>query len=274
MKGCGMLNLLNVWVAIGLTIFAGLSTGIGGLVVLLFKKINTKVLSVSLGFSAGVMIYISFVELLSESKKLLISEFNAEIGSWINVLSFFGGMILIAIIDKLIPSYENPHESRRMEEIDQCNINGKKLLRTGIFTALIIAIHNFPEGMATFVSSIQQPSLGIAVAIAVAIHNIPEGISVAIPVYCATKNRKKAFLWTLISGISEPIGAILAYLILLPILNNTVFGVLYAAIAGIMVFISLDELLPTAEEYGEHHLSIYGLIIGMVLMAVSLIILI
>jgi ZIP family zinc transporter len=274
MRGCEILNLLNIWVAMGLTVFAGLSTGIGGLVVLLFKKINTKILSISLGFSAGVMIYISFVELLSDSKKLLVSGFNEEIGSWINVLSFFGGMLLIAIIDKLIPSYENPHESRRVEEIDQCNINGKKLVRTGIFTAFIIAVHNFPEGMATFVSSIQQPSLGLAVAIAIAIHNIPEGIAVAVPVYCATKSRKKAFWWTLISGISEPVGAILAYLFLLPILNDTVFGILFAAIAGIMVFISLDELLPTAEEYGEHHLSIYGLIIGMVLMAVSLIMLI
>jgi ZIP family zinc transporter len=137
-------------------------------------------------------------------------------------------------------------------------------------TAIIIAIHNFPEGMATFVSSIQRPSLGIAIAIAVAIHNIPEGISVAIPIYFATGDKKKALGWSLLSGLTEPLGALIAYLILLPLLNDTVFGVLFGAIAGIMVFISLDELLPTAEEYGEHHLSIYGLVAGMIVIAISL----
>jgi len=146
----------------------------------------------------------------------------------------------------------------------------KKLFRTGILTAVIIAIHNFPEGMATFVSSIQRPSLGIAIAIAVAIHNIPEGISVAIPIYFATGDKKKALGWSLLSGLTEPLGALIAYLILLPLLNDTVFGVLFGAIAGIMVFISLDELLPTAEEYGEHHLSIYGLVAGMIVIAISL----
>jgi ZIP family zinc transporter len=189
------------------------------------------------------------------------------------MLSFFGGMLLIAIIDKLIPSYENPHESHKIEEISNysdCNCN-TRLIRTGLFTALVIAIHNFPEGMATLVSTIQQPSLGIAIAIAIAIHNIPEGMSVAIPIYCATGNRKRALLLSMLSGLAEPAGAIIGYLILLPILNDIVFGILFAAVAGIMVFISLDELLPTAREYGEHHLSIYGLIAGMIVMALSLI---
>jgi ZIP family zinc transporter len=236
-----------------LTIFAGLSTGIGGLTVLFFKKTNSKLLSVALGFSAGVMIYVSFVEMFFQSRKLLVSSLGEEWGALLNVIAFFGGMMLIAVIDKLVPSYENPHESRSIEEKhNYCNLNDSKhLLRTGMFTAIVIAIHNFPEGMATFISSIQQPSLGVAIAIAIAIHNIPEGISVAIPVYCATGNKKKAFGWSLLSGIAEPIGAVIAYLILLPILNDTVFGVLFAAIAGIMVFITLDELLPTAREYGE-----------------------
>jgi ZIP family zinc transporter len=267
------MDLSNVWIAMLLTLLAGLSTGIGGLIVLFFKQINIKILSVSLGFSAGVMIYISFVELLAESRNLLISSLGG-LGSWVNILAFFAGILLIAVIDKLIPSATNPHESpHKVEESDKYDLfNGNKLLRTGIFTALVIAIHNFPEGMATFVSSVQQLSLGIAVAIAIAIHNIPEGISVAIPVYSATGSRKKALSWSLISGIGEPLGAILAYLVFLPILNDTVFGILFAAIAGIMVFISLDELLPTAEEYGEHHLTIYGLITGMAVMAVGLLV--
>lgn len=268
------MNLSNIGIAILLTVLAGLSTGIGGLVVLLFKKTNTKLLSVALGFSAGVMIYVSFVELFFESRRLLILNLGAGMGTWVNVVAFFSGILLIAIIDKLVPSYENPHESHMIEEVEACRVDSnQKLLRTGIFTALIIAIHNFPEGMATFVSSVQQPSLGIAIAIAVAIHNIPEGMSVAIPVYCATGDRKKALAWSLLSGMAEPVGAIIAYFILLPFLNDVVFGILFAGIAGIMVFISLDELLPTAREYGEHHLSIYGLIAGMMLMAFGLIVL-
>lgn len=266
----------NIWAAIGLTLFAGLSTGIGGLSVFLFKRTNGKVLSVALGLSAGVMIYVSFVELFSESRKLLTLAMGEKLGGWVNCLSFFGGMLLIAVIDKMVPSFENPHEAHKIEEMgNYCDLkNSPNLLRTGALTALIIAIHNFPEGMATFISSMQNPSLGIAIALAIAIHNIPEGVSVAIPVYCATGSRMKALGWSLLSGTAEPIGALLAYFILLPILNDTIFGVLYAAIAGIMVFISLDELLPTAEEYGEHHLAIYGLSAGMIIMAFSLLVLI
>ena len=168
------MNLSNIGIAILLTVLAGLSTGIGGLVVLIFEKTNTKLLSVALGFSAGVMIYVSFVELFFESRRLLILNLGEETGVWVNVIAFFAGMLLIAIIDKLVPSYENPHETHMIEEVASCPADGsQKLLRTGAFTALIIAIHNFPEGMATFVSSVQQPSLGIAIAIAVAIHNIP-----------------------------------------------------------------------------------------------------
>lgn len=266
------MNSSHIGLALGLTIFAGLGTGIGGLLIFFFRKTNTKLLSVVLGFSAGVMIYVSFVELFFQSRELLIGNMGKIAGSWVNVLSFFGGMLLIAIIDKLIPSYENPHESHKIEEISSYPDSGcnTRLIRTGTFTALVIAIHNFPEGMATLVSSVQQPSLGLAIAIAIAIHNIPEGMTVAIPIYCATGNRKRALSLSLLSGLAEPAGAIIGYLILLPVLNDIVFGVLYAAIAGIMVFISLDELLPLAREYGEHHLSIYGLIAGMIIMALSL----
>jgi ZIP family zinc transporter len=261
----------NVLLAFGLTLLAGLSTGIGSAIAFFAKKTNTKFLSVSLGFSAGVMIYVSMVELFAQAKTSLTNELGLKLGSWVTVIAFFGGMLFIAIIDKVIPSGENPHDIYKVEDLDSANLQkNNKLLRVGIFTALAVGIHNFPEGLATFVSALQQPSIAIPIAVAIAIHNIPEGIAVSVPVYYATGNRKKAFLYSFLSGLSEPIGALIGYLILMPFINDVMFGILFAAIAGIMVFISLDELLPSAREYGEHHLAIYGLVAGMVVMAVSL----
>ncbi|MFO7827499.1 MAG: zinc transporter ZupT [Bacteroidales bacterium] len=263
----------NVLIAFGLTLFAGLATGIGSVLAFFTKTTNTKFLSLSLGFSAGVMIYVSMVEIFFKAKESLISELGERTGSWITVISFFGGIFIIALIDKLIPSYENPHEIRMIEEMDEkakIEHKNKKLKKMGLFTALAIAIHNFPEGLATFTAALTDPSLGIAIAVAIAIHNIPEGIAVSVPIYFATGNKRKAFWHSFASGLSEPIGAIIGYLILMPFLTPTLFGILFASVAGIMVFISIDELLPAAREYGEHHLSIYGLILGMIVMAVSL----
>ena len=222
-------------------------------------------------------------------------------------------MLIIAVIDKLVPAADNPHELRRVEAMNEdggetCpqprrkrrfRANGsaelndwqmnrarnkpvpeqpthqhphhrRKLMRLGLFTAVAIAIHNFPEGIATFVAALKNPSLGITIAVAIAIHNIPEGIAVSVPVYFATGSRRKAFMWSLLSGLSEPLGALVGFLIFSTIMNDVVFGILFAAVAGIMVFISLDELLPTAREYGEPHLSIYGMVAGMAVMAASL----
>ncbi|RLD54962.1 MAG: zinc transporter ZupT [Bacteroidetes bacterium] len=263
----------TVMFAFGLTMFAGLATGIGSAIAFFAKRTNTKFLSVSLGFSAGVMIYVSFVEIIVKARNELISELGTQSGHWATVGAFFGGILVIAIIDKLIPSFENPHEMHRVEELQDIDTAGhkeKKLMRMGLFTALAIGIHNFPEGLATFTAALTDPGIGIAIAVAIAIHNIPEGIAVSIPIYYATGNRKKAFLLSFTSGLAEPVGAIVGYLILMPFLSPVVFGVLFAAVAGIMVFISLDELLPSAREYGEHHLSIYGLIAGMAVMAISL----
>ncbi|HHW49701.1 MAG TPA: zinc transporter ZupT [Clostridiaceae bacterium] len=262
----------NIFFAFALTLFAGLSTGLGGLFTLFWKRPNAKFLSIILGFSAGVMIYVSFVEIFNEARIQLVENLGQKLGFWVTTGAFFGGILLIAVIDKVIPSYDNPHESRNIEEAAYCDLgpNSGKLLRTGVFTALAIAIHNFPEGLASFTSAIKHPTLGIAIAIAIAIHNIPEGISVSVPVYCATGSKKKAFTLSLLSGLAEPLGAIIGYLILYPFLNDIISGIVFSAVAGIMVFISLDELLPTAEEYGEHHLSILGLIIGMMFMALSL----
>lgn len=268
------MNHQNLFLAFALTLFAGLSTGVGSAIAFFAKKTNTKFLSISLGFSAGVMIYVSMIEIFAKAQQSLSHVLGDKLGSWITVISFFGGMFLIAIIDKLIPSGENPHEVQKIENMESDDIakeqQSKKLLRMGLFTALAIGIHNFPEGLATFISALQQPSIAIPITIAIAIHNIPEGIAVSVPIYYATGSKRKAFLYSFLSGLSEPIGALVGYLILMPFINDTMFGIIFAAVAGIMVFISLDELLPSAREYGEEHLSIYGLIAGMIVMAVSL----
>ena len=213
------------------------------------------------------------IEIFSEAKSILTLEMGNRTGYFITVLGFFGGMLLIAIIDKLIPEEKNPHEVKTMDSYEadkDNNLKSNSLMRTGLFTALAIAIHNFPEGLATFVSALQEPSIAIPIAFAIAIHNIPEGVAVSVPIYYATGDKKKAFLYSFASGLTEPIGAIVGYLILLPFMNNILYGVIFSAVAGIMVFISFDELLPAAREYGEHHLSIYGLVFGMIVMAGSL----
>ncbi|MDX2413599.1 MAG: zinc transporter ZupT [Bacteroidales bacterium] len=266
------MELSPVIYAFLLTLFAGLSTGIGSALAFFTKKTNTRFLSLSLGFSAGVMIYVSFVEIFFKAKESLSAALGDTRGGWVTVAAFFGGMLLIALIDKLIPSIENPHEIKKVEDME--NKGSKtKLMRMGVLTALAIGIHNFPEGLATFTAALKDPELGIAIAIAIAIHNIPEGIAVSVPVYFATGSKKKAFTLSFLSGLAEPIGAIVGYLILMPFMSDTVFGILFAGVAGIMVFISLDELLPAAREYGEHHLSIYGLLLGMAVMAISLLLL-
>lgn len=261
----------SILFAFGLTLFAGLSTGIGSAIGLLSKKFNPKLLTVALGFSAGVMIYVSMIEIFVKAKDSLSASLGDKAGYIWTVVAFFAGILLIGIIDKLIPSYENPHELNVATKIQQAPEEDKKrLLRMGAFSALAIGIHNFPEGLATFMSGLTNPTLGISIAVAIAIHNIPEGLAVSAPIYYATQSRKKAFVLSFLSGLAEPIGALIGYFVLRSVFNDTTFGVIFAAVAGIMVYISLDELLPTAEEYGEHHLAIGGLIAGMVIMAVSL----
>ncbi len=260
--------------AFGLTLFAGLATGIGSCIALLAKRTNTRFLSLALGFSAGVMLYVSFVEIIVKARAALTGPLGAAPAAWATAAAFFGGMGLVAFIDKLIPSQENPHEIRMVEDMNDAPpakaADCAKLRRTGALTALAIAIHNFPEGLATFAMALSEPATGVAVAAAIAIHNIPEGIAVSVPIFYATGSRKKAFFYSFLSGLSEPVGAAVGFLALMPFFSPTVFGVLFAGVAGIMVFISLDELLPAAEEYGEHHLCIYGLIAGMAVMALSL----
>ncbi|MDL2273527.1 zinc transporter ZupT [Oscillospiraceae bacterium OttesenSCG-928-G22] len=261
----------NVWIALLLTALAGLSTGIGSVIAFFCKEMDMKFLSVSLGFSAGVMIYVSMMEIYGKSIRCLHPVYGEKLGSAVAVLAFFGGMLFIGIIDRLLPAGEKGLST--LTKKDTGTGEGAKngaLLRTGVFTALVMSIHNFPEGLATFVSALQEPSLAIPIVFAIAIHNIPEGIAVSVPVYYATGSKKKAFLISFLSGLTEPIGAVIGYLLLMPFMSETVNGILYAAVAGIMVFISLDELLPAAHEYGTRHLAMYGLVGGMAVMAASL----
>ncbi|MDR2391510.1 MAG: zinc transporter ZupT [Planctomycetota bacterium] len=266
----------NVTTAIIFTLLAGLSTGFGSAMGFFAKRTNTRFLAGSLGFSAGVMIYVSFVELLAGSiRDLGVALADPAAGRLYAVSAFFAGIFLIALIDWLVPEAENPHEAKTVE--DMRSGAGEEadghLLRMGTMTALAIGIHNFPEGLATFMSTLQDTSLGFSIAVAVAIHNIPEGIAVSAPIYYATGSRRSAFIWSFISGLAEPLGALMGYVALRHFMSPVVTGLILAGVAGIMVYISLDELLPAAEKYGEHHLSIYGAILGMLVMAASLLLL-
>ena len=259
----------NVLLAFALTAIAGLSTGLGGVISLFVKKTNTKFLTAALGMSAGVMVYVSFVDMMPSAAALLNAAYGERRGGLYAILAFFGGMLLIAVIDGLIPHEDNPHEVRSWAA-DESGAAGK-LMRAGVLTALAVGIHNFPEGIATFVSALRDPAAALPIVAAIAIHNIPEGIAVATPLYYATGSRKKALLWSALSGMAEPLGALLGWLILMPFMSDALFGILFAAISGIMVFISFDELLPNAQQYGEHHVALGGVIAGMAVIAVSLI---
>ncbi len=295
----------NVWLALGLTLFAGMATAIGSIVAFTAKRTDYRFLSVATGFSAGVMLYVSFVEIFVKGVEALTAQYGDYWGHWVNAAAFFGGMLLIGVIDNLIPAAENPHEIPSEDEtaplhdpaapIPECYadlvecagqpapqtredlVRHRKLMRMGLFTALAIAIHNFPEGLATFLSALQDPALGVAIAVAVALHNIPEGISVSVPIFYATGNRRKAFTYSVLSGLAEPVGAGIAYLVLLLFVGgdtnaipSQVMGILFGGVAGIMVYISLDELLPTSRAYGKGHDSLFGLVGGMAVMALSL----
>ncbi len=277
----------NVIQALLLTLFAGLATGLGAIIVMFAKKFSTKTLSLTMGFSAGVMILVSFVELFSDARNTLSGEFGDKFGLLYTLLAFFGGMALIAIIDFLVPSNDNPHEVTEFSSNKNTDAHGhatqiitaetintkktpQKLLRVSLMSTIVIAIHNFPEGIATFVSAMDNITIGLSIAFAIALHNIPEGIAIAIPTYYATGKKSKAIINATLSGLAEPCGAILAYLFLSNYLTHTFMGVIFAVVAGIMVYISLDELLPTAENYGEHHLVIQGVIAGMAFMGFGL----
>ncbi len=278
--------------AFSLTLIAGLATGIGGLIAFFARRTKTTFLAFSLGFSAGVMIFISFTEILPQAGDLMKLSYAGNTAAWLTFISFVAGIGLSAAIDKILPSEGNPHELKRVEQMHpetrdpdkpECKgrkqmrarhgIRDRKLMRIGTFTAIAIGVHNFPEGMATFMSAMSDVAVGLSIAFAIAIHNIPEGIAVSVPVYYATGSRRKALLWSVLSGFSEPIGAFAGYFILTFFNTDVSLGYVFAMVAGIMIYISFDELLPAAHKYGKHHVAIYGLISGMILIGLSLILL-
>ena len=276
----------GIYEALLMTLIAGAATGIGGALVLFKKKLSSNTLAAALGMSAGVMIFISLAELFPEAQAEITALERFSHGEALVLLAFFIGMGIIMLIDFLIPEYENPHEASGLSLVEHTqavgvmeNISNKQALhRLGLFSALAIAIHNFPEGIATFIGAINDPEMGAGITFAISLHNIPEGIAVAIPIYYATKSKGKALLYATLSGFSEVLGALICLAV------TAIFGVelstggaafplILAAVAGIMIYISLDELLPTAEKYGKHHIAIAGVISGMAIMGVSLLIL-
>lgn len=268
------MDINTVLFAFLLTLIAGLSTGIGSAIAFFTKKTNTIFLSATLGLSAGVMVYVSFVEMYPKAILHISNSYNNDTAILYATLAFFAGILVALLIDKLVPTGENPHEIRTVEDMSDVNmsqIDSAKLYRLGLMSAIAITIHNFPEGIATFVAALSNPALGVSIALAVAIHNIPEGIAVSVPIYYSTGSKIKAFKFSFLSGLAEPLGAIIAFLILMPFLNDLILGIVFAFVAGIMIFISIDELLPAAHRYGKHHVAIYGFIIGMAIMAFSLI---
>lgn len=258
----------DVLLAFIMALFAGLSTGIGSAAVLISKNPTPRFMASTLGFSAGVMLYVSLTEILSKATAALTADNGDRLGTLIVILSFFGGIALIALISALVPSFEGESTDHKLSAL--ISAPKTKLWRTGLLSAFAIALHNFPEGMATFVSALRDPCVALPVVVAVAIHNVPEGIAVAAPVLSATGSRKTAFTVSFLSGLTEPLGALLCWLLLMPFMSDTVYGVIFAAASGIMVYISVDEILPTAEENDCHPYCIGGFILGMALMAFSL----
>jgi len=255
----------NVGIALGLTLAAGLSTGIGSAIAYFIRRPKIVYLAFSLGVSAGAMVYVSLVELLPQASDI--------IGHAAGLVVFFAGILFIGIVDLLVPEVENPHHYEGIDEPAASPHDGHKLMRAGVMTALAIGIHNVPEGLATFTSALSDVHLGILIAVAIAIHNIPEGIAVSVPIFYATSSRNKAFVYSFLSGTSEPLGAVLGFLIVSPFLTPALLAGTLAFAAGIMIYISLDELLPAAHRYGHSHFVISGVVLGMLLMAVSLLML-
>jgi len=261
----------NIAFAFLLPFIAGLFTGVGGLIAIFKKNPDKNFLAMCISFSAGVMIYISFVEILHHSHESLEYAYGYDLGFALATLTFFGGIGFMAIIDKLIPHGEDIANTMALQSDLTSEKDKRALKRMGIMMAIAIAIHNFPEGLVTFTAAIHDPSLGIAIAIAIAIHNIPEGIAIAAPIHYATGSRKKALAYSALSGLTEPLGALVAFVFIMHVFNEAVLGFVFAAVGGIMVYISFKQLLPTAIRICKHGRVILALFAGMAVMAVSLI---
>ncbi len=277
------MEISNVLLSFGLTLVVGLSMGAGSLLSFFVKETNKKLLALALSFSAGIMIYVSFMAILPEGMELLEDSLG-ERGHYIALIGFFGGMFVIALIEKLIHRFagdfhghhsghhhgEDDHDHDADHHHEDHESDGEHLSNLGLISAIAIAIHNLPEGLAIFTAGLKDITLALPIAAAVIIHNIPLSIAISVPIYYSTGSKKKAFTYTLLVGLCQPLGAIIGYLIFSRFFTDTLFGFLFSVVAGIMIFVSLDELLPASQKYEDHHLSVYGAIAGMIVMAISL----
>jgi len=253
----------NVLVALAVCAAAAMSTVLGSLFVVFAKEPSPRLLAFGLAFAGGAMVYVSLVEIFWKADQAFAELHDARTAYTYATLAFFAGVLMLALIDRLIP---NPHGVMTSANGDQAQIK-----RVGLLAAFAITAHNLPEGLATFLATLDNPAVGVSLAAAIAIHNIPEGVSIAIPVFYATGSRTKAVLATVLSALAEPAGALIGYALLAPFLSPTVFAVVFGMIAGAMVFLALDELLPTAKRYAVGHETVYGMVTGMAALAVSLI---
>ncbi len=256
----------EVLTAFLVTLLAGLATVIGGALVLFFRQPSFRFLSFGLAFSAGAMVYVSLTEILNKSIASFSGAFDPKTGYALGTFSLLLGIILVLLLDHFIPS---PHES--VEKGTEHGLDQQQLMRTGLLTLFAITAHNLPEGLATFFATLESPTLGAPLAVAIAIHNIPEGVAIALPVYIATQNKKLALGASFVSGLAEPVGAALGYFILQPFMSDAIYGIVFGIIGGVMVYLALDELLPTAKRYSQGHETVYGLVSGMAILASSLV---
>ncbi|MDO5652326.1 MAG: zinc transporter ZupT [Moraxella sp.] len=257
----------NVLIAFLITLAAGMMTVLGSALVFFQKTPSPRVLAFGLAFAGGAMVFVSLTEIFNKS----IGSFtlaNADKGFSYATFAFLAGLIAVMLMDRLIP---NPHAALDVNDPKFHDKNQAYIRRIGLMTAFAITAHNFPEGLATFFATLESPAVGAPLALAIAVHNIPEGISIAAPIYFATQNKGLTVFACLISGLAEPLGAILGYFILMPFMSDMVFGAVFGFIAGVMVFLALDELLPAAKRYSAGHETVYGLVGGMVMMAMSLV---
>lgn len=272
--------LKNETLALSLTVVVGLSMGLGGLLSFFINNLNKKFLAITLSFAAGIMIYVSFMEMLPEGMHL-IEDYIGEVGNLIALGWFFGGMFMTAILEKIVHMFageyhdhnhgeHSHHKHNHNHSHEKHEHNGEHLSKLGVLSAIAIAIHNIPEGLALFTAGLKDISLALPIAAAVVIHNIPLSVAISVPLYYSTGSRKKAFIYTLLVGLCQPVGAVLGYAVLARVFNDLVVGTLFSIVAGIMVFVALDELLPSSQKYEDHHLSVYGAILGMMVMAISL----
>lgn len=261
----------EVLLSFGLTTLVGLTMGIGGILSFFINEKNKKFFSLSLSFAAGIMIYAAFMAILPEGMHHL-EEYMGENGKYLGLLGFFGGMLFIAIMEKWIHKHGGHHGHSHGEEDhdhDQ-EEDGQHLSKLGLMSAVAIGIHNLPEGLTIFTTALNDIAVAIPIAIAIVIHNIPLGIAIAVPIYYSTGSKRKALIYTFLVGLCQPLGALLGYALFSNLDTGIFFGILYTVVSGIMIFISLDELLPSSQREDDHHISVYGAIGGMLVMALSL----